>query len=306
MSGAVTNVTAETYFQSNGMYTSDDLKRADAVALSLLFSWVMWKLPLTVFTLEAIKEKNHSIQRYMAYGFFVILLLLIDIMATIFRPEGYHDWIFFVIYVVLSLILVVVNGLRVRRKMLKNIRNFLVPILYIVLTYVSFSLLVPGIYGAIYKKLGDDAAYIIVYIFPAIDMIFYSLIIIASYVCDSHVLKFIKMFQFLNTGYAVGHLVLFSPEDVEFYFLVGYFVVRNLSFNWIHQRVQKYVIVPCSQPAWIIIYLVSLCINFIPFVGFGKLVVSRSFYSQMLQLTLPIQSYMLARDYYAYEDSSMP
>ncbi len=190
--------------------------------------------------------------------------------------------------------------------MLKNIRNFLVPILYIVLAYVSFSLLVPGIYGAIYKKLGEDAAYIIVYMFPAIDMIFYSLIIIASYVCDSHVLKFIKMFQFLNTGYAVGHLVLFSPEDVEFYFLVGYFVVRNLSFNWIHQRLQKYVIVPCSQPAWIIIYLVSLCTNFIPFVGFGKLVVSRSFYSQMLQLTLPIQSYMLATDYYAYEDSSMP
>ena len=109
------------------------------------------------------------------------------------------------------------------------------------------------------------------------------------------------MFQFLNTGYAVGHMILFSPEDVEFYYLVGYFVVRNLSFNWIYQRVQKYVIVPCSQPGWLMVYLVSLSINFIPFVGFGKLVVSKSFYSQILQLTLPIQSYMLPKDYYAYE-----
>ena len=305
MSGIVTNTT-ETYFQSNRIYASEELKKADAVALSLLFSWLMWKLPLTVFTLEAIKQKNRSMQRYSSYGFFVILLLLIDVMATIFRPEGYHDWIFFVIYVALSLILVVVNGLKAKRKLVKKIRNFLLPILYIVLAYVSFSLLVPGIYGAIYKRLGEDAAYIIVYIFPVIDMIFYSLIILASYLSEPHLVKFIKMFHFLNTGYAVGHVVLFSPEDVEFYFLVGYFVVRNLSFNWIHQRIQKYVIVPCSQPGWIIAYLVSLCINFIPFVGFGKLVVSRSFYSQMLQLTLPIQSYMLPRDYYAYETSSMP
>jgi hypothetical protein len=127
-----------------------------------------------------------------------------------------------------------------------------------------------------------------------------------TYVCDSHTLKFIKMFQLLNIGYAVGHVVLFSPEDVELYFLVGYLVVRNICFNWIHQRVQKYVVIPCAQPGWLMVYLVSLCINFIPFVGFGKLVVSRSFYSQMLQLTLPIQSYTLPTDYYALKQNSFP
>lgn len=127
-----------------------------------------------------------------------------------------------------------------------------------------------------------------------------------TYVCDSHNLKFIKMFQFLNIGYVVGHLVLFSPEDVEFYYLVGYLAVRNLAFNWMHGRVQKYVIIPCAEPGWLMIYLVSLCVNFIPFVGFGKLVISQSFYSEILELTVPIQSYYLPTEYYAYSPSSFP
>ena len=86
MSSAVTNATGEKYFLSNELYLADDLRRADAIALSLFFSWVMWKLPLTVFTLKVIRHKNHSLQRYSTYGFFLILLLLIDIMVTIFKP----------------------------------------------------------------------------------------------------------------------------------------------------------------------------------------------------------------------------
>lgn len=126
------------------------------------------------------------------------------------------------------------------------------------------------------------------------------------YLCSPHTLSFIKMFHFLNIGYAVGHVILFSPEDVEFYFIIGYLVVRNLAFNWIHQRVQKYVIVPIGLPGWLMVYLVSLCINFVPFIGFSKLVISRSYYTQMLQLSLPILSYTLPNDYYAFNPASFP
>jgi len=54
------------------------------------------------------------------------------------------------------------------------------------------------------------------------------------------------------------------------------------------------------------IYLVSLSINFIPFIGLGKLVVSKSFYSQILQITLPILRYALPKDYYVYYSNSLP
>lgn len=84
-----------------------------------------------------------------------------------------------------------------------------------------------------------------------------------------------------------------------------YFVIRNFVFNWVVKNVQKYVIVPVPVPGWIMIYLVSLATNFIPFTGLGKLVVSRSFYSQILQLTLPIQSYKLPIDYFVYYNNNL-
>lgn len=114
------------------------------------------------------------------------------------------------------------------------------------------------------------------------------------------------MIYFLNTGYAIGHVILFSPEDVEFYYVCVYFVIRNVSFNWIVQKVQKFVIVPGPLPGWMAVYLLSLGVNFIPFTGVGRLVVSKSFYSQILQLTLPIQSYKPPNDYYAYYANQLP
>lgn len=183
--------------------------------------------------------------------------------------------------------------------------NFLLPILYIIFAYSCFSVLIPGIYRSIYLSLGSDAPYMIVYVFSAVDFIFYFLIMTLTYYTDKCTIKFVKIFYFLNTGYAVGHAILFSPEDVEFYYLVTYLVIRNLIFNWVLQRVQKYVINPIALPGWIMIYLVSLRINFIPIIGFGKLVISLNFYSQMLQLTLPIQSYKSPEDYFTYYASNL-
>jgi hypothetical protein len=86
LSAQVNDYSSETYFLSNSWYTPDELKKADAIALSLLFSWVMWKLPLTVFTLTVIKNKKNQLQKYSTYGCFLVLLLLVDIMASAFRP----------------------------------------------------------------------------------------------------------------------------------------------------------------------------------------------------------------------------
>ena len=111
----------------------------------------------------------------------------------------------------LSIILIVANGLHSRPKLLTSIKNYFLPILYITLTYICFSLLIPGLYHTIYYYLAEDASYIITYVFPLIDLIFYSLIIMITYLCSRHTLAFIKMLYFLNIGYAVGHVILFSP-----------------------------------------------------------------------------------------------
>lgn len=122
--------------------------------MSLLFSWLMWKLPLTVFTLKMIRDKSHSRIRYVTYGFYLVLLLLIDIMSTVFQPESYQDWIFFIIYFVLSIFLIGINGFQKRKRLFKNLINYLLPIIYIIFAYVSFIFFVPALYGTIFKGLG--------------------------------------------------------------------------------------------------------------------------------------------------------
>ena len=159
------------------------MKKADSIALSLFFSWLMWKLPLTIFTLKILRHKSHQVLRYSTFGFYLVLLLLIDIMTTVFQPQGYPDWIFFLIYFILSIILIGINDLRNRKKLLSNLTNFFLPTLYIVLAYASFTLFIPALYGAMYKGVGSDAPSIIVHVFPFIDLICYSLIILMTYIC---------------------------------------------------------------------------------------------------------------------------
>ena len=107
--------------------------------------------------------------------------------------------------------MIILNGFDRNKKLLKNLKNYLLPIFYIVFVYACFTMLIPGIYHSIYNGINEDAAYVIVHIFPVIDMIFFSLIVLITYFCDHHAIKFIKMLHFLNTGYAVGHVILFSP-----------------------------------------------------------------------------------------------
>ena len=121
----------------------------------------MWKFPLVIFTLKVIlvkvedENKNKSKQNlsYATWGFYLLLLLLIDIMTTIFRPEGYQDWIYFVVYFVLSIVLVGINDYGKRKRLLRNMKNYLLPICYIAFAYASFMLLIPGIYHSIYNGL---------------------------------------------------------------------------------------------------------------------------------------------------------
>mgnify|MGYP000993648678 FL=1 len=44
----------DTDYRSNILYTSDEINTPQAVALALVFSWLMWKLPLGFYMLHLI------------------------------------------------------------------------------------------------------------------------------------------------------------------------------------------------------------------------------------------------------------
>lgn len=75
---------------SLGFFTSAQLKDAKTIALSLIFSWLMWKLPLAVFMLHIIYDTvNSRIVKYVTWAIAVLLMLAADIVLTIFIPTIY-------------------------------------------------------------------------------------------------------------------------------------------------------------------------------------------------------------------------
>jgi hypothetical protein len=94
------------------MFTVSEVNDVSSVALSLLYSWIMWKLPLIVFSFKIVDNKvNHWI-KYTTFGSFFIILLLVDILITAFQLARYPDWIYYCVYVFLTLVLICLNSIK--------------------------------------------------------------------------------------------------------------------------------------------------------------------------------------------------
>jgi hypothetical protein len=120
------------------------------------------------------------------------------------------------------------------------LNNAFWPLSYIAVFYALYSILIPALYNVFYNNLvHDTAVFVQVYIFPLIDLLSYSLLIGVTVLCSHRARKFIEIIYFLNSGYALGNILLTGYTEVEFYYLIGYFILRNISSNWILQNLQK-------------------------------------------------------------------
>lgn len=73
---------------------------------------MMWKLPLIVFSFKIVDNKINHLIKYTTFGSFFVILLLIDILITAFQVANYPDWIYYVVYVFLTFVLIAVNSIR--------------------------------------------------------------------------------------------------------------------------------------------------------------------------------------------------
>ena len=130
--------------------------------------------------------------KYVTYGSFVLLLALVDIIVNLFNAKYYPDWIFYILYILFSFVLISVNSIRHSGKFKNMMRNFIFTNIYIVITILSFTIFIPAIYSAIYNTISDGAPILIVHIFPFIDLFFYALLILISkYLLDRKIQQFI-------------------------------------------------------------------------------------------------------------------
>jgi hypothetical protein len=216
------------------MFTTVNIDVTVSVAMSLVYSWLLWKLPLIVYSYNLIEKREEGKGiKYGTYIGLIIILLAVDILLTVFVLPVYNEYIFYGIYVILTLLVAIINNSGLNRTK-EAACNTLIPLMQIAFLYVSYCLFLPTLYNIYYSNLSAmSAIFLLIYGYPVIDLLLYALTLYLGTKVDSSVRIFYASLHFLMIGYGVGMILIVGYTEVEFYYLLGYFIFKNIFVNWI-------------------------------------------------------------------------
>ncbi len=126
------------------------------------------------------------------------------------------------------------------------------------------------------------------YLFPFFDLLMYAFLLIIGRYLSKHVKTFHQQLHFLTLGYAVGTIMLVGYSEVEFYYLIAYYIFRNVFCNYVMYKWDKTLNLPPALSLWILPYFFSYVFMFLPFCGVGNVITSIGYYSFLLVNTYPV------------------
>ncbi len=195
------------YTDSTAMFStlSNGPNSAVGVAMSLIYSWLLWKLSLMVFTYQVVSREEGSGLRIGTVVTLVLVLLTLDILLTIFGLSFYSDYLFYAFYVVFGAVVVLVNA----KEKGSSLGNFLIPLLIIAFLYFVYAFLLPTLYKLYTNNLSTyGAIFLTIYSYPAIDLLFYAATLGLGTKMDNWVKGFFSTIHFLLLGYGVGMILI--------------------------------------------------------------------------------------------------
>ena len=104
-------------------------------------------------------------------------MLAADICLTIFINGIYTEYMFYGFAALLAVIVSIVNN---RNKIIVGLMSSLLPLVYIALLYFSYTYFIPTILQLLIKYIDPGYTYIIIYGYPILDLIFYSLLLVLN------------------------------------------------------------------------------------------------------------------------------
>lgn len=276
-----------TYTDSTKMFGSSTNSSGSpiAVAMSLIYSWILWKISLIVFSWHSVSREEASGLRIGTIVTLILVLLAFDILLTIFALNVYNDYIFYAAYVLFASVVVLVNA----KEKGRALGNLLIPLLIIAFLYFVYAFLLPTLYKAYNQNLSTyGAVFLIIYSYPVFDLLFYAGTLALGCKIDDWIKGFFSSIHFLLLGYGVGMIMIVGYTEVEFYYLIAYFIFRNIFVNYIMRHWEKVVSNPPALPGWLACYYLSYALSYLPIIGVGKVVVARSFSSYMFALAATV------------------
>jgi hypothetical protein len=78
-----------------------------------------------------------------------------------------------------------------------------------------------------------SAVFLLIYLYPAFDLLLYSLTLYLGTKVENNVKGLLSVIHFFLLGYGVGTVLIVGYTEVEFYYLLGYFIFRNVFVNYV-------------------------------------------------------------------------
>ena len=283
-----------TYTDATNIY-SESTGTPKAVAMSLIFSWILWKGALLIYALHLIINCESKALKIGTYIALLALILTIDILLTSFAKKYWRDYAFYGVTVLLIMIVSLVNN----KEKLRALANTLIPLLLYAGFYFMYAWILPRLYRA-YKDDMTEYGYLFLmfYTYPLWDLGFYSLTLFLGTKVDEEFKPFFSSLHFLLLGYGIGFTLLVGYTEVEFYYLLAYFIFRNIFVNYVMRRWESVVANPPCLPGWIICYYFSYAFSYLPVIGVGSVVISKSFLSYIWARTTTLLYGIPNPDYY--------
>ena len=263
--------------------------------MSILYSWMMWKLPLSFFSLDlALQQPENRKSSIGIWGGGLGVLLAADILLSVFTPFFYWQYMFFGFNLLVALI---VAGVANRPNIGRGLGAAFFPLFYIAVLYACYTIAWPSLYKVYTGNFGNWAAYVQVYLFLLWDLLTYSLLLLLNNYLPQMGKAFASTIHYLILGYFVGINLLVGVTEVEFYYLAFYLVFRNFFTHWVMRRWEGVTNVPPCLWAWPLPYYLSYAFNFLPIIELGNFIVSKSFYSQEFSQACMILSFYPTSEY---------
>jgi len=282
---ASSTIDVVSYSDSTQIFSTTNAFDTLGITVSLAYSWVLWKAPLVIYSYHLIEQQESKVLKFVCFIGEFIILLAIDVLLTIFASSFYNDWLFYAAYFVLTLIVAIVNNNGLG-KTKEAILNTIIPLLIIAVLYAVYCILLPSLYYLYSQNLASmSAIFLVIYAYPAIDLLIYSLVLLLGNKVEDSVKGLFSAIHFMLIGYGAGMILIVGYTEVEFYYLIGYFIFRNVFVNHIMRKWERVVANPPALPGWGIIYYVSYGLSFIPVIGVGKVVIAKSFMSYIFAYT---------------------
>ena len=150
--------------------------------MHIIYSWLMWKLPIFVFLFQMVSDQKDAKLRFIPWIVVFVFCLLADILLIVFAINtsaiiSYSDWMSFTGFFLFSLIVVSIgNKDSPKSPLLTTVFMFL----FIALMYSCYTILFPGLYNVYVQNVAEVAPYLQIYLFPLFDLILYSILLVGN------------------------------------------------------------------------------------------------------------------------------